>query len=221
MNRVKQLLTLLIPPGRFKNALLSSVFGWDIDPKAYIGFSRINIDQLTMGPGAFIGHFNQILNLEHLDMDDGALLIASNTIFGPEKGTYKQTLKLGKNSGILRKCIVDCSADILIGNNVIFAGVRCQLWTHGFDKVRDKFVAEITTGDNIYLGSGAMVLPGVSICDGVSVAAGAVVVKSIEKEGFYAGNPAVFVKEQMAFADRTDLSKIETLSNGKTVYTRK
>jgi acetyltransferase-like isoleucine patch superfamily enzyme len=48
-------------------------------------------------------------------------------------------------------------------------------------------------GNRVCVGSNATLLP-VYVCDDVVIGAGAVVTKDIEKPGFYAGNPAVFIR---------------------------
>jgi acetyltransferase-like isoleucine patch superfamily enzyme len=48
-------------------------------------------------------------------------------------------------------------------------------------------------GSRVSIGSNATLLP-VSVCDDVVIGAGAVVTKDIDKPGFYAGNPAVFIR---------------------------
>ena len=48
-------------------------------------------------------------------------------------------------------------------------------------------------GNRVLIGSNATLLP-VSVCDDVVIGAGAVVTKDIIMPGFYAGNPAVFIR---------------------------
>jgi acetyltransferase-like isoleucine patch superfamily enzyme len=48
-------------------------------------------------------------------------------------------------------------------------------------------------GNRVLIGSNATLLP-VSVCDDVVIGAGAVVTKDIDRPGFYAGNPAVFIR---------------------------
>ena len=45
-------------------------------------------------------------------------------------------------------------------------------------------------GDNVYIGTGATIKQGVSIASNTVIGMGAVVVKDINKEGTYVGNPA-------------------------------
>jgi acetyltransferase-like isoleucine patch superfamily enzyme len=52
----------------------------------------------------------------------------------------------------------------------------------------------IEVGDGCWLGARVLVLPGVSICSGVTVAAGAVVTKDLTQPGLYAGVPARLVR---------------------------
>lgn len=48
----------------------------------------------------------------------------------------------------------------------------------------------IHIGNNVFIGVGAIILPGITIGNNVIVAAGSVVTKNIEDNSVYAGNPA-------------------------------
>lgn len=62
---------------------------------------------------------------------------------------------------------------------------------------RDRLEAAqpITIGDNVWLGGGAIVLPGVSIGDNSVIGAGAVVTKDIPANSLAVGNPARVIRE--------------------------
>ena len=62
---------------------------------------------------------------------------------------------------------------------------------------RDRLEAAepITIGDNVWLGGGAIVLPGVSIGDNSVIGAGAVVAKDIPANSLAVGNPARVIRE--------------------------
>jgi maltose O-acetyltransferase len=62
---------------------------------------------------------------------------------------------------------------------------------------RDRLEAArpITIGDNVWLGGGAIVLPGVSIGDNSVIGAGAVVTKDVPANSVAVGNPARVIKE--------------------------
>ena len=46
-------------------------------------------------------------------------------------------------------------------------------------------------GDNCFIGSGAVIANGISICNNVIIGAGAVVVRDIDIQGVFLGNPAM------------------------------
>ena len=53
----------------------------------------------------------------------------------------------------------------------------------------------ITIGNNVWIGGGTTILPGVEIGDNVVIGAGSVVVKSIPSDCVAVGNPARVVKK--------------------------
>ena len=91
-------------------------------------------------------------------------------------------------------------AHIRIGDDTKI-GPNVQLLTpiHPVDPVprRDKLEAAkpITIGDNVWLGGGVIVCPGVTIGDNTVVGAGAVVAKDLPANVVAVGNPARVIKE--------------------------
>lgn len=89
---------------------------------------------------------------------------------------------------------------ISIGNNCQLT--NCKILTHGErgggggQVIRDKFpefdcFGKVIIGDYVYIGTNALILPGVTIGNNVLVAAGSVVTRSIpDKVVVVAGNPA-------------------------------
>ena len=99
---------------------------------------------------------------------------------------------IGRNTVINRQCCLDGRGGLRIGDNVsISPGV--WLLTDAHDH-RDPWFREqgapVEIGDYVWLGSRAMVLPGVTIGEGAVVAAGAVVVKDVAPYTVVAGVPA-------------------------------
>lgn len=94
-------------------------------------------------------------------------------------------------------------ASIRIGDNVLIgAGVHIYASNHRFD-LRDKLISEqghspsddIVIEDNVWIGANAIILPGVRIGRHSVVAAGSVVVKSVEPFTVCAGVPAQKIKD--------------------------
>lgn len=89
--------------------------------------------------------------------------------------------------------------EIHIGDNAMI-GPNCQFLTplHPLDAKERisglEYGAPITIGDNVWLGGGVTILPGVTLGDNVVVGAGAVVTKSFGDNVVIAGNPAKIIK---------------------------
>ena len=61
---------------------------------------------------------------------------------------------------------------------------------------RSDLAATVTIGHPVWVGAGAVILPGVSIGDGAVVAAGSVVTRDVAPLTIVAGNPARFIKNR-------------------------
>lgn len=87
---------------------------------------------------------------------------------------------------------------ITIGNHCALTE-GTKIFTHGGAGVaREEYpnfdlFGKVVLGNRVYVGSGAMIMPGVTIGDNVLIAAGSVVTKSIPSNVVVAGNPAKFV----------------------------
>ena len=76
-------------------------------------------------------------------------------------------------------------------------------------------LGRIDVGNNVFIGTGSIVLCNVRIGDNVVVAAGSVVTKDLPSDGVYAGNPARLIcsfeefkqKQSMRKTQRPDFSK--------------
>lgn len=81
--------------------------------------------------------------------------------------------------------------DCLIGHQAVIATIN-----HGMAP-EDRFsnhVAPVRLGKNVWVGSGAIILPGVNIGDNAIIAAGAVVTRDVAEGTVAAGNPARFLR---------------------------
>lgn len=120
-------------------------------------------------------------------------------IYPPFHCDYGRHIKAGKNVYINVNCtILDCNW-VTIGDDVLI-GPNVQIYTayHPTDpEVRltgVEMAAPITIGNNVWLGGGAIVCPGVAIGDGSTIGAGSVVTQSIPANVVAVGNPCRVVR---------------------------
>lgn len=78
-----------------------------------------------------------------------------------------------------------------IGHNVVFATLNHELAPERRKITRP---APIVLGKNVWVGSNATVLPGVTIGDNAVIAAGAVVTKDVAPDTIVGGVPAKVIK---------------------------
>ena len=89
---------------------------------------------------------------------------------------------------------------IRIGNNVFIGpdvSITCashEISTHSQRAGKNTY-GDVQIYDGCWIGMRAIILPGVTIAEGCVIAAGAVVNKSTEPDGLYAGVPARRVKD--------------------------
>ena len=105
----------------------------------------------------------------------------------------------GDNLYINYDCtILDCNI-VHLGNNVLIAP-KVQIYTayHPTDpKIRlsgKELAAPVNIGDNVWLGGGVIVCPGVKIGNNVTIGAGSVVTKDIPDNVVAVGNPCRVIK---------------------------
>lgn len=104
----------------------------------------------------------------------------------------RKNFQLGKNSIINQKCRLDNRGGITIGENVSISAEVCIL-TADHDLQCCNFVGRtrpVYIEDYVFIGTRAMILPGVTLGKGCAVAAGAVVTKSVSPFTIVAGIPA-------------------------------
>ena len=122
------------------------------------------------------------------------------TVKPPFYCDYGVHISAGDNLYINYDCmILDCNT-VRLGNNVLVAP-KVQIYTayHPTDpKIRltgKEYAAPVIIGDNVWLGGGVIVCPGVTIGDNVTIGAGSVVTKDIPDNVVAAGNPCRVIKQ--------------------------
>ena len=107
-------------------------------------------------------------------------------------------IEIGKNTAINRKCYLDSRGGIKIGDNItISPEVHLITAQHNINDAFFSYeTAPITLGDYVFVGTRAIILPGVRLGTGCVVAAGAVVTKSFPPYSIVAGVPARVISKR-------------------------
>lgn len=110
----------------------------------------------------------------------------------------KFEIEIGVNSAINRKCYLDSRGGLKIGNNVsISPEVNLITAQHDMNDPGFKFVtSKIEIEDYVWIGTRAILLPGVKLGEGCVVAAGAVVTKSFPEYSVIGGVPAKLITKR-------------------------
>lgn len=109
----------------------------------------------------------------------------------------KRGLQIGENFKMMGGCIIDPAHCwlIRIGNNVTLAP-RVHILAHDastkffLDYTR---ISKVNIGNNVFIGAGTIILPGISIGDNVVVGAGSIVTKDLPSNVVAAGNPCKII----------------------------
>jgi acetyltransferase-like isoleucine patch superfamily enzyme len=110
----------------------------------------------------------------------------------------RNNLRIGKHVVINQRCRLDCRGKISIGDNTSISA-EVNLITADHDPQSPDFagrIRPIEIGHHVFIGTRAMILPGVRIGDGAVVAAGAVVAKDVPAFAIVAGVPAKTIGER-------------------------
>lgn len=112
---------------------------------------------------------------------------------------YGYNIHIGRNFYSNYNLVILDEAPVTFGDNV-FIAPNCGFYTAGHPvSVSDRnrgleFARPITVGNNVWIGAGVTVLPGVEIGDNSVIGAGSVVVKSIPPCCVAAGNPCRVIR---------------------------
>jgi len=114
-------------------------------------------------------------------------------------GPYKN-VTIGAETEIRSGCFLEAVAPITIGSGCLLGADVAMITSHHPWTAEGRISKmpqgrPITIGDRVRLGARCLILPGVSVADGVTVDAGSVVVHDCRLPGRYAGIPARRVAE--------------------------
>ncbi len=107
---------------------------------------------------------------------------------------------VGTGARLCSGALVDCKAPVTIGAHA-FVGHRVMILTgshdmfqFGADRMRAAAPRPVRIGAGVWICSGAIINPGVTIGDHAVVGPGAVVMRNVPAYTVVAGNPARFVR---------------------------
>lgn len=148
--------------------------------------------------------FNQLSPLKELEQKEiiGKLFGKTKENFcvtAPFYCDYGYNIDIGENFYSNHNLVILDGAKVEIGDNV-FIAPNCCITTAGHPINIDErnrgleYAYPIKIGNNVWIGAGANILPGVTIGDNVTIGAGSVVNKSIPANSIAVGNPCKVIK---------------------------
>lgn len=118
-------------------------------------------------------------------------------LFPPFTADFGRNIHLDENVFINSGCRFQDQGGIwigrgaLIGHNVIITTLN-----HDFDPGNRQTMhpKPVVLGENVWIGAGAVVVPGITVGDGAVIGAGSVVTRDVEANTIVAGSPARFIR---------------------------
>ena len=122
------------------------------------------------------------------------------TVFGNFTVVNPKNIKIGSNCAINHDAFLLGRVGISIGDNVVLSA-RCMLLDAGLDsqasdglRDHDHVASPIIIENGVWIGAGAIILPGVTIGPNSIVGAGSLVRKDVPPRTIVAGNPAKIIR---------------------------
>lgn len=169
--------------------------------------------QCKLGKGIFDLPFNVLFVVPVRVDGKGSVKVGSKTSFGCEVGPRdgnggillqarkpESCISIGSNCHLNNNVTIVACQEVVIGDNCLI-GNRVTVFDSDFHDISPDSryssrgqSAAVSIGDDVWIGTGAMILKGVSIGAGSIVAAMAVVTKSVPGNCIVAGIPARVIK---------------------------
>ncbi len=151
-------------------------------------------------PGARIGQFIRVWLARRVFKKCGHnVRVHAGADFGTGAG-----IELGHNSAIAKNCWI--ANDTIIGNNVMMApNVTILSASHEFSDTTRPMIEQgsrtrrpVVIGNDVWIGTRVIILPGVHVGDHSILGAGSVVTKDVPDYAVVGGNPARIIKSRLA-----------------------
>lgn len=118
-------------------------------------------------------------------------------VYGPVAIKHPENVTMGKDCTLNHWVILNARAPLVIGDRVRLSA-HCIVSTAGLaaaktpeGELHAHLAKPVTLGDDVWVGAGAVILPGVTVGARTVVAAGAVVTKDLPPDSVAKGVPAV------------------------------
>lgn len=157
------------------------------NPSIYIcNTVKITLDQnalINVASGVYIGDYS-VINIEADARSSSIILcgviIGESTYIGPLNNIRAGggIIKIGKN------CLISQMVTIVASNHGTNKNYPISKQPWRSDRIN------VQIGDDVWIGAGSTILPGITIGDGAIIGANSVVNKSIGKMEIFAGSPA-------------------------------
>lgn len=157
----------------------------------------------------------------HIEIGDDVHLGGRNTWIVGFRVAPNARLQIGDRVAVGYQNVLSCAKNITIGDDTLLAS-NVQIYDNpshplepGPRQRRESFtiddVAPVVIGRNAWLGTGCIILPGVTIGDGAVVGAGSVVTRDVPPATLAAGNPARVIRALEPDEDRSEAAGGEAL----------
>jgi acetyltransferase-like isoleucine patch superfamily enzyme len=157
--------------------------------RGYVWMRRISIPR----------QWSDISIEKDVSLDDGVVLLCSGT-------PNENKISIGEGTYINRYTMLDAHAQISIGRNCMI-GPHCYITDANHGRASGVLVKEqkmepepVVFEDDVWLGAGVVVLPGVRLGRGCVIGAGAVVTHDVPAGAVFAGVPATRIGNRSAAA---------------------
>src|SRR2546427_3588101 len=179
---------------------------------------RIRVSRLNMRPGIRIAPATYIAKGAMIQTDSdgrsfgGRILVSEGVTIsdGVIIATYGGTIEIDANAYIGPYCVLYGHGGLAIGRNtMIGAHTVIVPANHGFRRIDVPMNVQpltqegISIGNDVWVGSGCMVLDGVRIGNGAVIGAGSIVTKDIDAYSIALGVPATVVRSRRSVEDRS------------------